>query len=247
MSRPAAALALGIVLAARADAGSLDDLRAALERLHSHAPMKARIRQENLSDYKDEGQRRTRKGRASIVAEDAGTGRPLALVYDAAVLTQAARQPAGRRDSQGPGDAVRDLDAVRVLGLVRGAEHLLEALEGARVVSEKAERRSGHPARALELALTAPRGLDREKGFRISRTARVWIDESGVPLASEIRTHTEVRRLIFKVRFDTTEKNEYLVTGNRLVTRRRETENHWKAWIIAEGSSRSVTTVEPLE
>jgi hypothetical protein len=241
------AVALGILLPFPAGASSLDDLRRALEGLRAHGPLKARIRQENVVDYKDEGQRRTRQGGASIVAEDSGAGGPLALVYDAAVLTQAARQPAGRRDSQGPGDAVRDLDAVRVLGLVRGAEQLLEALEGARVVSEKADHLSGRPSRALDLTLGAPRGLDREKGVRITRTARVWIDDSGVPLVSEIRTHTEVRRLIFKVRFDTTEKNEYVVARLRLVTRRRETNNHWRAWIIAEGSSRSVTTVEPLE
>lgn len=240
-------VALAIFLPISAGATSLDDLRAALERLRAHTPLKARIRQENTSDYKDEGQRRTRQGLASIVAEDAGAGRPLALVYDAAVLTQAAREPAGRRDSQGPGDAVRDLDAVRVLGLIRSAEHLLEAFAGARLVSETADRRFGRPSRALELALSAPRGLDREKGFKIARTARVWIDASGAPLASEIRTKTEVRRLVFKVRFDTTEKNDYAVAGRRLVTRRRETVNHWKAWIIAEGSNSSVTTVEPLE
>jgi hypothetical protein len=247
--RPAlfAVVALAVLPVQSAGGTPLDDLRAALERLGAHAPLKARIRQENAVDYKDEGQRRTRQGVASIVAEDAGTGGPLALVYDASVLTQASREPAGRRDSRGPGDAVRDLDAVRVLGLVRSAEHLLEALVGARLVSETAERHGGRPARALELSLSPQRGLDREKGFKITRSARVWIDASGVPLASEIRTDTEVRRLVFKVRFDTTEKNDYLVARRRLVTRRRETTNHWKAWIIAEGSNRSVTTVEPLD
>ncbi len=221
----AASVALAILLAHPAGAGSLDDLRAALERLRALAPLKARIRQENTVDYKDEGKRRTRQGGASIVAEDAGAGGPLALVYDAAVLTQAAREPAGRQDSRGPGDSVRDLDAVRVLGLVRSADHLLEALAGARVVSETVERRGGRPARALELALSAPRDLDREKGFQVTRTARVWMDTSGVPLASEVRIQTEVRRLVFKVRFDTIEKNDYLVAGRRLVTRRRETAN----------------------
>ena len=247
MRRALLGAVLSILAADAAHGSSLDDLRGALERLRAQAPLKARIRQENTSDYKDEGQKRTRRGGAAVVAEDTGTGGPLALVYDAAVLTQASREPAGRRDSSGPGDAVRDLDAVRVLGLVRSAEHLLEALAGARLVSETAERHGGKPARALELALAAPRGLDREKGFRITRTARIWIDAAGTPLASEVRVHTEVRRLVFKVRFDTTEKNEYAVAARRLVTRRRETVNHWKAWIIAEGSNRSVTTVDPLE
>lgn len=242
-----AGAAAAILLAPAAHADSVADLRAALERLRSTAPLKARIRQENSVDYKDEGQRRTRQGGASIVADDAGTGGPLSLVYDAAVLTQASREPAGRRDSRGPGDAVRDLDAIRVLGLVRSAEHLLEALTGARLVSERPERHAGRSAQLLELSLSAHRGLDREKGFKITRTARIWIDASGVPLASEIRTDTEVRRLVFKVRFDSTEKNDYLVARRRLVTRRRETTNHWKAWIIAEGANRSVTTLEPLE
>jgi hypothetical protein len=95
--------------------------------------------------------------------------------------------------------------------------------------------------------MRAPRGLDREKGFKVTRTARVWIDAAGAPLASEIRVHTEVRRFIFKVRFDTTEKNEYAVAARRLVTRRRDTTNRWKAWIIAEGESRSSTRVEAME
>jgi hypothetical protein len=31
------------------------------------------------------------------------------------------------------------------------------------------------------------------------------------------------------------------------MTRRRDTVNHWKAWIIAEGENRSSTTVEVVE
>lgn len=247
MRRTAGIAAALVLCAAGSRAAGLDDLRASLEKLRAREPLRARITQENTGEYEDEGQKRTRQARAAIVAEDGGAGEALKLLYDDAVLTQAAREQAGRRDSRGPGDAVRDLDALRVLELLRPAEKLLEDLAGARVRSESAERLGGRPARVLDLVMRAPRGLDREKGFRVTRTGRFWVDGSGVPLASEIRVHTEVRRFIFKVRFDTTEKNEYLVAGRRLVTRRRETDNHWKAWIIAEGSSRSVTTVEPLE
>jgi len=229
-----------------AGATGLDDLRAALESLRALEPARARITQENTGQFNDEGQKRTRQARASIVAEDGGAGRGLRLVYDDAALTQAAREQAGRRDSYGPGDAVRDLDALRVLELLRPAEKLLEDLGGARLQSESADRAAGHPARVLDLVLRAPRGLDQEKGFNVTRNARVWIDSSGVPLASEIRVHTEVRRFIFKVRFDTTERNEYAVASRRLVTRRRDTTNRWKAWIIAEGESRSMTTIEVM-
>ncbi|HEY6065449.1 MAG TPA: hypothetical protein VIY96_04800, partial [Thermoanaerobaculia bacterium] len=240
--RVAGVAAALMVVATSARATGLDDLRAALERLRAREPIRARITQENAGEYSDEGQKRTRQARASIVAEDGGAGQGLRLVYDDAALTQAAREQAGRRDSRGPGDAVRDLDALRVLELLRPAEKLLEDLAGARAQSESADRAGDRPARVLDLTLRAPRGIDREKGFKVMRTARVWIDAGGVPLASEIRVHTEVRRFIFKVRFDTTEKNEYGTASHRLVTKRRDTTNRWKAWIIAEGESRSTTT-----
>jgi hypothetical protein len=221
----------------------LDDLRAALEKLRAREPLRARITQENKGEFDDDGQKRTRQGRATIVAEDGGTGQPLRLLYDDAMLTQAAREQAGRRDSRGPGDAVRDLDALKVLDLLRSAEKLLDDLTGAQLVSEKADG-AGGAARVLELTLRAPKGIDQEKGFKVARTAKIWIDGGGFPLTSEVRTHTEVRRLVFKVRFDITEKNTFAAVAHRLVVRNRETENRWKASIFAEGSNRSATTVE---
>lgn len=240
--------AVSILLAATVSgATGLDDLRAALDKLRSREAIRARITQENSGAYEDEGQRRTRQARAAIVAEDGGPGQPLKLVYDDAVLAQASREQAGRRDSRGPADAVRDLDALRVLELLRPAERLLDDLTGAQLLSESADRVAGRSTRALEVTMRAPRGLDREKGFKVTRSARIWIDASGAPLASEIRVHTEVRRFIFKVRFDTVEKNEYAVASHRLLTRRRDAVSRWKAWIIAEGENRSLTTVEVVE
>ena len=158
--------------AALAAASGLDDLRAALEKLRAKEPVHARISQENQGEFDDDGQKRTRQGRAVIVAEDGGPGHPLRLVYDDATLTQAAREQAGRRDSRGPGDAVRDLDALKVLELLRPAEKLLEDLTGAQLVSEKTEDAGATAAtRVLELTLRAPRGIDQEKGFKVARTA----------------------------------------------------------------------------
>lgn len=223
----------------------LDDLRGALENLKARESIRARITQETSGQFNDEGELRTRKGRASLIAEDGGAGQPLRLVYDDTALTQAAREEAGRQDQSGPGDALRDLSALRVRELLRAADDLLEDLAGAEVTRETAAE-GGETGRALDLKLRAPRGLDKEKGFRVSRTARIRIDPAGVPLSSEIRTHTQVRRFIFKVRFDTNEKTEYAIAGRRLIAKRRENENRWKAWLLAEGSNRSVTTVEPL-
>jgi hypothetical protein len=37
------------------------------------------------------------------------------------------------------------------------------------------------------------------------------------------------------------------VVSGRLLARRQDSQNRWKAWIVAEGSNSSVTTVDPLE
>jgi len=246
--RQAVAIAGVLFLAASAArGGGLDDLRAALEKLRARELLKARITQESKGQFDDDGQKRTRQGRATIGAEDGGSGQALRLVYDDAVLTQAAREQAGRRDARGPGDAVRDLDALHVLDLVRTAEKLLEDLAGANVTSETAATSEGRAVRVLEVSLRAPGGIDQERGFRVTRTARIAIDRDGVPVSEEIRMHTEVKRFVFKVRFDTTERNTFGVRARRLVTLRRETENRWKASIFAEGANQSVTTVEAVE
>jgi hypothetical protein len=245
--RTTIAAAAFVLVSVGSGATGLDDLRAAVEKLRAHEPLRVRLTQENTGAYEDEGQKRTRQAKASVVAEDGGVGQPLRLVYDDTVLSLAAREQAGRRDSRGPGDAVRDLDAIRVLDLLRPADKLHDDLVGTRLVSESADRAPGRSGRVLELVMRAPRGLDREKGFKVTRTARFWVDANGVPLSSEIRVITEVRRFIFKVRFDTTEKNEYVVASRRLLTKRRETVNHWKAWIIAEGENHSTTTIEVVE
>ena len=223
----------------------LDDLRGALESLKARESIRARITEETSGQFNDEGELRTRKGRASLIAEDGGAGEPLRLIYEDTVLTQAAREEAGRRNQSGPRDALRNLSAVRVRELLRAADALLEDLEGAEVTQEAAAGGS-ETTRALDLQLRAPGGLDREKGFRVSRTAHIRIDSASVPLSAEIRTHTEVRRWIFKVQFETTEKTEYGIAGQRLIAKRRENENRWKAWIVGDGFNRSVTTVEPL-
>jgi hypothetical protein len=236
----------GVLLAGTASASPLEELRAALAQLKAGSPLTARLTMKTSGQFEDQGEDRTREGSASILAEDRGSGHAIALVYDDRVLTEAARQPAGRRDARGPIDALRNLDAFKALDLMRPADEWLVHLEGATLLSEKPETRSGRSVRALELALAAPRDLDREKGMKVKRTAKVWIGEGGAPVAAQIKTHTEFKRLIFKVSIDTTETTDYQTVAGRLLARRQESQNSWKAWIVASGSGSSVTTVEPV-
>ncbi|HEY7369783.1 MAG TPA: hypothetical protein VIA29_07835 [Thermoanaerobaculia bacterium] len=247
MRRLALAGFLAATMASTASAAALEELRATLQTLRAAGPLTARLTMETSGQFQDQGEERTRAGSASVVAEDRGPGKAIALVYEDRVLTEAARQPAGRRDARGPIDALRGLDAFEALGLMRPADEWLTDLEGARLIAERAETRAGASVRALDLALKAPRGMDQEKGLKVERTATVWIADSGHPVGARVKTHTEFKRFIFKVTFDVTETTDYGLVAGRLLARRQDSQNRWKAWIVAEGSNSSVTTVEPLE
>lgn len=218
------ALALWLLHSALPATG-LDDLRAALERLRAREPLRARVTHETSTQSKEDGELKTRQSRGSVVAEDGGPGKTLHLIYEDSLILEAWKeQSLGRQNVSGPRDALHALSAVQVSEHLRGAEKLLDELKGAELVKESSETREGHAVRKLELKLAPPPGAEKEKGLKTSRTARIWVDESGVPIGSELQSHAEMRKLIFKMQADTAEKSTYAVSGGRLVKSRHESD-----------------------
>lgn len=187
---PVAILALcGSLL--RAD--GLADLKAALKGLPQPAKVKVRIEED--SQEREEGKDRTE--RRTVVVEDGPDGSQ--ILEDSRPASAQAGQnggkPGGKQKGGAKGPVKRGGDFKDAL---RPAEGLLEQLEKARLLEEKAETRDGRPARRLKLAMDLD--LDAEARGHLKQAdheATVWIGQDGLPMAMTHRIEVKARVLLF--------------------------------------------------
>lgn len=184
--RPSLPLAILALCGGLLRADGLADLKAALKALP--APAKVRMKVEAESREKASGKEETE--RRTAVVEDGPDGtrvledsRPGA---DPAKSRGAAKGPGPVK--KGSGDFHDEL---------RPAEGLLEQLEKARLLEEKAEPYEGRPARRLRLAMDLD--LDAEARSHLKKAdyeATVWIGPDGLPLAMDHRIEIRARVLL---------------------------------------------------
>lgn len=178
---PIALLALcGTLL--RAD--GLADLKAALKA--QPAPAKVKLKVEEESHERESG-KDTVERRTALVEDGPGGIR---VIEDSRGV---ASHPAGKGGSK-PGTRKGSGEFEEAL---RPAQGLLEQLEKARVLEEKAEAYEGRPARRLRLALDLE--LDDEARSHLKQAdheATVWIGPDGLPLAMTHRIEIKARVML---------------------------------------------------
>lgn len=178
---PIALLALcGTLL--RAD--GLADLKAALKAQPAPAKVKLKVEEESheRESGKDSVERRT------ALVEDGPGG--IRVIED----SRGAASPSARKGGSKPGARKASGEFE---GALRPAGGLLEQLEKARVLEEKAEAYEGRPARRLRLALDLE--LDAEARSHLKQAdheATVWIGPDGLPLAMTHRIEIKARVML---------------------------------------------------
>ncbi|WP_243317184.1 hypothetical protein [Geothrix paludis] len=187
--RPGLPLPLALLLCgALLRADGLSDLKAALKGLPAPAKVKVKVEAESLEreSGKDSTERRT------TVVEDGSEG--LRILED----SRPAAAPAKAKEKGGtraPGAAKKGSGEFH--DELRPAEGLLEQLEKARLLEEKAEAYEGRPARRLRLAMDLD--LDAEARSHLKKAdyeATVWVGPDGLPLAMDHRIEVRARVLL---------------------------------------------------
>ena len=213
-------MVLGVVLAlagatARADGAA--DLKAALE--------------SNVWRRNGEGKDADESnGQAGVLIEEDERG--MQLNYSREMLARLdaeaqalARNPNARTPTL---NAAREFSPTDLRPMISAARTLSHALEKASFKSEKPETYQGKPARMLtyEQGIDALSDRDRKYVKEFDAHLYVWIAADGTPLASRV-TQNAYGRAFIVVSFEA--KNEasdvYALSGNRLVSIRRETRN----------------------
>lgn len=167
-------------------ADGLSDLKAALKGLPAPSKVKVKVEAESLEreSGKDSTERRT------TVVEDGPEG--MRILEDSRAAAAPAKAKGGTRTpgatKKGSGEFHDEL---------RPAEGLLEQLEKARLLEEKAEAYEGRPARRLRLAMDLD--LDAEARSHMKKAdyeATVWVGPDGLPLAMDHRIEVRARVLL---------------------------------------------------
>ena len=188
--RPVLPLAILALCGGLLRADGLADLKAALKALP--APAKVRVKVEAESREKASGKEETE--RRTAVVEDGPDG--TRILEDSRPAADPAKAPAKTKGAaKGPGPAKKGSGDFH--DELRPAEGLLEQLEKARLLEEKAEAYEGRPARRLRLAMDLD--LDAEARSHLKKAdyeATVWIGPDGLPLAMDHRIEIRARVLL---------------------------------------------------
>ncbi|HEX9173163.1 MAG TPA: hypothetical protein VF861_10910 [Telluria sp.] len=207
-----------------AHADGLADLKAALVRLNSQAPIKGII---DLRTWQRPGNApEPDQGQVALTIEDSPDG--LRLTYSRDMLARIdADQRARARDPDVKTPtlaAVRSFDTADMLPMVSSATWLARLLDRAVFKAERGDAYAGKPARLLtfEIPLTSLSKRERKYAKRIESLLEIWTAADGTPLATR-STQTVFGRAFVVVSFEAQneEENVFSVVHGRLVTLRK--------------------------
>ena len=216
---------VGLILAsslARADA--LSDLKTALLSANGRDPLSMAVTFEVSNRSGDD--KSTAEAKVTAHVEEGPSGLTIKWpreILDVAVA-EAAAESKDRNVRTPTRTAMDGLNATALNDYFHAGDQLLRVLGQASVVAEEAVTWQGHPARLLTLRVT-PALSEKDKKYvkEIEMTVKIWLDETGWPLAAEHRMHLRGRALLV-INFEQTEHQEfrYERAGGRLVARRHE-------------------------
>ncbi|XHS78782.1 hypothetical protein ACFJGW_02105 [Burkholderiaceae bacterium UC74_6] len=219
---PIRSIPLALVLmfaAASSQADGLADLKAALSKLVSNQPVKARVSVQVQSQEGEGKEATSEQGGASLTVEDDAQG--LRLLYGVELLEKLrAEDRARERDPKAPaptGSVLRNLGARDVRTMTSAADALTGRLANATFKQESATSWNGQPARLLSFDLVAPpdpKGYIKESNGSL----QVWIAADGTPLESQTQLKIKGRAMVvFSFEMQNSTKTVYARWGDRLV------------------------------
>lgn len=202
---------------------ALADLKAALDERTGTQPLNGELKvtvkhQLGKGDHAD-----LREGQAQVIVRADSTGLQWGYSPEALVQKQRERQKTVRD----PNAATPLLTAQAELNLpvvarhVSAVEHLQHWVALSEYQGHSSTQYLGEPARILTFHYGIERLSQRETRYakNYQGELKIWIDQHGTPLRSEVATRMSGRAFIF-VRFssNTDESHEYHVLGDRLIT-----------------------------
>jgi len=226
MRLPAPLLAISFLTATSLHADALSELKAALAAQTGPGAVRARIEYSLRQQEGDDKEIVKMEGKAGTVVEDSAQG--MRIFWDRATMDAAAAELAARAanpDKKAPTRRVMDaLDPQTLSDYLNAVPNLQRKLEGAQLVEEREDALEGRKLRLLVLKLQ-PKLTAQDKKYvkHTESTARIWVGDDGLPVASE--SHFFVKgRAFLVISFDSSEDSRlrFGTVAGRLVVLHHE-------------------------
>jgi len=238
-SRTFLLLLAGSIAALPAAADPLADLRDVLHRYPAKAPFAATV--QVSGDTQGAG---ARNAATAFEVEDGPGGLnihvpPTALAAAEAEAEKKKRDPESLTPTR---TAMVALTVFDVIDALDAAAMLLDSLNGATLLEQKASTRDGKPAMLLRIKVKPTLALTRGRFVNEPEVElRVWTDANGVPVAAERDSNYSASVLFLKAGNVRKEQWKFAVFGDRLYASRNEQDDRASALGKSVVTSRSVT------
>lgn len=222
-------LAFSLLSGASLRADALSDLKTALAGRGATGALRAHVDYSLRMQEGDDKAPIKMEGKASTEVEDSSEG--MRIFWDRATMDTAARELAERAVNPEKRAATRRvmdaLDPQTLSDYLNAVPNLLRKLDGAQLVEEREDTLDGQKLRLLVLKLQ-PKLTAQDKKYvkQTESTARIWVGEDGLPVASE--SHFFVKgRAFLVVTFDSYEDSRlrFAQVAGRLVVLHHEKTN----------------------
>lgn len=220
-------LPLLLITALPCAADGLNELRGTLAKLQGTEAIHARADIQHWSKDGEGKKAHIKQSHFTIQLEDGPGG--LRLGWTPQQIQTARKESLEKTanpDADTPNrDALRGMDGLDAAGYLDRADYLLQLVNGANVLEDRADTYQGRPSRLLVLKLNPAMGAE-EKSMVKNRveTLRVWLDDRGMPLGTEHTMALKASKFLISFTANNKEECQLSVLGNRLVVQRETQE-----------------------
>jgi hypothetical protein len=233
-----------LLLALPLHADTLTDLRAALARFTGRDTIRATVDIQQTVDNSGRFGNEKYSGQATIDIEGDANG--LKVVLSRPLLEQMSRELRARaRDSNQTAptiSAVNEIGSVAAAEAIDYAPSLVNLMDGAKVVEERAGQWQGKPARIVVLRLADNLGDDKGKVTYTENRLTLWLANDHVPMAGEHSVGAKFSILFLKGEMKKKSSFTLAPVGDRLV-RLRAQASQSTAGLGQKGNESTVATV----
>ena len=202
-------------------ADGLTDVRAALQKLQSDQPLRARVEIKTRHSGGESSKQKQSDSASSVIVESGVDGLKLNWSPDQirasrkAAWVEATNPDAPRSDIS----TLKTLEPGQALNLLDAADPLRRGLERARLLEDKSDTYKGKPARLLVIRIELALDEEERKDLKSSEAIeKLWLDSDGVPIAMDRTIDAKFSKFLIGFKLHEHETRQFQRAAGRLVT-----------------------------